>query len=208
MGVRQLSQLTSGAIRPTQPTELNRPSNEGQTLSIYSFSALVALSRSDQFNEDCRWSRGCSRKRMAWRGLCARDSAGNANRATPLYGVAETKLEQGVVATAFAPQQQSTLERVPPVVETGVNTLSVDAGASPAGFSRAVVQLENNGPLHSGQLFPVREPGSNDDAFFLSLRSKPLSSIFSGRLLIGACCSGLGACSASLFTSGRFAPNR
>ena len=52
----------------------------------------------------------------------------------------ETKLERGRGCNSLRSQQQSALERVSPVVETGVNTLFVDAGASPAGFSRAVVQ--------------------------------------------------------------------
>jgi hypothetical protein len=49
---------------------------------------------------------------------------------------------------------------VPPVVETGVNTLSVDAGIESCRLLEGrSSNYENNGPLHSGQLFPVREPG-------------------------------------------------
>ena len=47
---------------------------------------------------------------------------------------------KGWLQQFFAHNSSQRWKRVPPVVETGVNTLSVNAGASPAGFSRAVVQ--------------------------------------------------------------------
>ena len=55
-------------------------------------------------------------------------SAGNAHCATR-FRRSETKLERGRGCNSLRSQQQSALERVSPVVETGVNTLSVDAGA-------------------------------------------------------------------------------
>jgi hypothetical protein len=46
-------------------------------------------------------------------------------------------------------------KHVSTVVEIRVTSPVVNAGASPAGFSRTVVQLEqNDDPLHSGRTFP------------------------------------------------------
>ena len=69
------------------------------------------------------------------------------------------------------------------MVETGVNALSVDAGVESCRLLEGrSSNFENNGPLHSGQLFPVREPGFQRellDGYFLSgeadLRAEPLT---------------------------------